>query len=53
LQRVELKVYEGQLFSNAYTYWFSPDLGYLIRSNYGWDGPYFLNQALKIYRVKK
>jgi hypothetical protein len=52
LQRVELKVFEDVLYSNAYTYWFSPDLGYLIRSNYGWDGPYFLNQGLKVFREK-
>ena len=53
LQRVDLKVYEGTLFSNAYNYWFSPDLGYLIHSNFGWDGPYFLNQQLKVFREKK
>jgi hypothetical protein len=53
LRRVEFHVYEHELSSNAYTYWYSPDLGYLIRSNYGWDGPYFLNQGLKIYREKK
>ena len=53
LLRVELHVYNGELSSNDYTYWFSPDLGYLIRSNFGWDGPYFMNQGLKIVREKK
>jgi hypothetical protein len=52
LQIVDLKVYQGTLYSNASNYWYSPDLGCLLRSNFGWDGPYFLNQQLKTYREK-
>jgi hypothetical protein len=31
-------------------YWWSPELGYYARMNMGWNGPYFLNQQLKIYQ---
>ena len=37
-------------FVNAYNYWFSPEIGYFTRINFGWNGKYFLNQQLKYYQ---
>ena len=50
LRLVDVKVWEGQEYLNGTTYWYSPELGYFVRENYGWGGSYFLNQQIADYR---
>ena len=49
LRLSEVKIFEGKEYVNGTTYWFAPELGYIIRENFGWGGSYFLNQeAIKL-----
>jgi len=45
-QMVETRVFEGKEYINAFTYWYSPELGYWVRLNFGWGEKYFLNQQI-------
>ncbi|HZK77002.1 MAG TPA: hypothetical protein VFD13_08855 [Candidatus Kapabacteria bacterium] len=51
LQIVDIRNYQGTDWLQGTLYWYAPELGYFVRMNFGWDGPYFLNQQLKEYRV--
>jgi hypothetical protein len=48
LQLVDVLEYEDREWLQGTMYWWSPELGYYARMNMGWNGPYFLNQQLKI-----
>ena len=50
LQIVDIRQYQDKDWYQETMYWYSPDLGYFVRQNEGWNGPYFLNQQLKIWR---
>jgi hypothetical protein len=45
-QMIETRVFEGKEYVNAFTYWYSPELGYWVRLNFGWGEKYFLNQQI-------
>ncbi len=47
----DIKRYDGKDWEQGMRYWYSPELGYFVRMNFGWDGPYFLNQQIKEFRV--
>ncbi|SRR5581483_1509853 len=49
LQIVDIRNWEEQDWLQGTLYWYSPELGYFVRMNFGWDGPYFLNQHLKVW----
>ena len=49
LRVIHVKVYQGTPYLNAETNWYAPELGYIIRANFGWGGSYFLNQQVKSY----
>lgn len=51
LQIVDIRKYQGMDWQQGMLYWYAPEIGYFIRMNFGWNGPYFLNQQLKEYRV--
>jgi hypothetical protein len=51
LQVLHIKVYKGSSFPNVETDWYSPQLGYIVRANFGWGGSYFLNQQVKSYII--
>jgi hypothetical protein len=42
----ETRVFEGKDYVNDFTYWYSPELGYWVRQNFGWGNKYFLNQQV-------
>ena len=46
----DIREWQGQNWVQGTRYWLSPELGYFIRSNMGWDGPYFLNQQTKVWQ---
>jgi hypothetical protein len=50
LQIVDIRRYMEMDWQQGALYWWSPELGYYARMNMGWNGPYFLNQQLKIYQ---
>ncbi|HEX5316099.1 MAG TPA: hypothetical protein VFX22_05555 [Candidatus Kapabacteria bacterium] len=50
LQIVDIREYQGREWEQGMLYWYAPEIGYFIRMNFGWNGPYFLNQQLKEYR---
>ncbi|MFI5202835.1 MAG: hypothetical protein ACHQNE_10660, partial [Candidatus Kapaibacterium sp.] len=51
LQIVDIRKYQGTDWLQGTLYWYSPEIGYFVRMNFGWDGPYFLNQQIKEYIV--
>ncbi len=51
LQIVDIRRYHGTDWLQGTLYWYSPEIGYFVRMNFGWDGPYFLNQQIKEYIV--
>jgi len=47
LQIVDIRQYQGSDWDQGTLYWYAPEIGYFVRMNFGWNGPYFLNQQLK------
>ncbi len=50
LQIVDIRQYQDRDWFQGTLFWFSPELGYFVRQNAGWNGKYFLNQQLKVWR---
>jgi hypothetical protein len=50
LQIVDIRQYEGVDWLDGTLFWYAPEIGYLVRLNTGWNGKYFLNQQLKIWK---
>lgn len=50
---VQIRSEKGVDYKNAFTYWYSPELGYLLRNSFGWNGPYFLYQHVRDIRTEK
>jgi hypothetical protein len=50
LQVVDIRKYQGTDWLQGTLFWYSPELGYIVRLNAGWNGKYFLNQQLKIWQ---
>jgi hypothetical protein len=48
LQIVDIREWQGRIWKQGMLYWYAPEIGYIARMNFGWDGPYFLNQELKV-----
>ncbi len=46
----DIRLYDEKNWEQGTLFWYSPDLGYFVRLNMGWNGKYFLNQQLKIWR---
>jgi len=52
LQVVDIRQYQEIDWQQGLLFWYSPELGYFVRQNMGWNGKYFLNQQLKVYSDK-
>jgi hypothetical protein len=46
----DIRLYKGRNWEQGSLFWYSPELGYLVRLNMGWNVKYFLNQQIKIWR---
>ncbi|MDP4200006.1 MAG: hypothetical protein Q8922_07400 [Bacteroidota bacterium] len=47
LRAVEIRSEDGIDYKNAFTYWYSPEIGYFLRLSFGWNGPYFMHQQVE------
>ncbi len=50
LQLVDIRRYQGTDWLQGSLVWYSPELGYFVRKNTGWNGKYFLNEQLKVWQ---
>lgn len=46
LVSIEIRTEDGVDYKNAYTYWYSPEVGLFLRTSFGWNGPYFMYQQV-------
>ncbi len=49
----DIRLYNNQNWEQGTRYWYSPELGYIVKQNQGWSGSYFLNQQLKVWQPPK
>ena len=47
LRNTEIRRWHDTDYTNTFTYWYSPEIGYLLRVGEGWNLKYFLFQQLK------
>jgi hypothetical protein len=47
LRNIETRRWHDTDYTNAFTYWYAPEIGYLVRAGEGWNMKYFLYQQLK------